>query len=80
MQSENFEKIFSTCLRPGTASQYLWHLVQYREFLKENEESLENVSNPRGSIREYTYSKTVDFDDPWSKSMVNVSFYALKQY
>lgn len=80
MQRENFEEIYGTGLRAGTASQYLWHLSQYQEYLEENGESLENVSDPGGSIREYTYSKTVDVSDPWSKSMVNVSFYALKRY
>ena len=80
MQSEKFEEIFKIGLSPGTTSQYLWHLRQYQEFLKENDETLETVADPGGSIREYTYSKTIDVEKPWSKSLINVSFYALKRY
>jgi integrase len=80
MQKEKFEEIFRTDLSPGTASQYLWHLRQYQKFLEENDETLETVSDPGGSIREYTYSKTMDVENPWSKSLVNVGFYALKRY
>jgi len=80
MKNEKFEEIFKIGLSPGTASQYLWHLGQYQEYLEENDETLETVSDPGNSIREYAYSKTMDVEKPWSKSSVNVSFYALKRY
>jgi len=80
MKKENFEEIFKIGISSGTASQYLWHLKQYEKFLDENGETLETVGDPGNSIRDYTYSKTMDVENPWSKSLVNVGFYALKRY
>lgn len=79
-QRQNFGEIFKTGLSDGTAGQYLWHLGQYQRFLEKNNETLESINDPGGSIREYIYTKTVDAKKPWSKSLVNVSFYAMKRY
>ena len=62
MQRPNFQEIFKMGLSPGTASQYLWHLKQYQEYLEEIDETLETVSDPGNSIRDYIYSKTMDVE------------------
>lgn len=77
---ENFREEFKIGLKPGTFAQYIWHIKQYEGFLEGRDENLENVSNPMESVKDYIRSKTVGADDPWSKSMVNTSFYALKRY
>jgi len=77
--SQNLEyvfEVFKADVSEGTARQYLWHVEQYLKWLGQEPESV----NPNKAIQEYIRDKTLDSDKPWSKRMVNVSFYALKKY
>jgi hypothetical protein len=77
---ENFVKDFKIGLKPGTSAQYLWHIRQYEAFLAEGGSTLEAVGDPAGSVREYLRLKTIGSEKPWSRSMWNTGFYALKRY
>jgi len=58
---------------PGTAGQYFWHIQEFLNYLEEKGLNLD-VVEPLVSIQDFTDQRD------WSKSMVNVSFYALKWF
>jgi len=58
---------------PGTAGQYFWHIQEFLNYLGEKGLKPEGVE-PLVSIQGFTDQRD------WSKSMVNVSFYALKWF
>jgi len=77
---ENIKKIFQSELKSGSVGQYLWHLGQYFEYLNSEGLSLDTIENPMKTIQEYINSQTIESDNPWIKSTVNLAFYALKKF
>lgn len=79
MQLEKIKMVFHAELSYGSTQQYIWHLKQYLTFLEEKGIS-PNSADASRSIQNYVYSQTIEADTPWTKSMANVAFYALKRY
>jgi len=73
MNLENIRDDLKREHNPGTAGQYIWHIQEFQNYLGEKDLNLEEV-DPLVSIQNFTDQRD------WSKSMVNVSFYAIKWF
>lgn len=78
MNFEKIKEIFSYELKPDSLRQYIWHLERYNTFLLKQGLVVDKVSEPFQTIQDYIQNQSIA--EKWSKSMVNLSFYAIKRY
>jgi len=68
-------QLFEADMAKASAQQYVWHVERFLAHF-----GGEPPENPNRALQEFCLAVTVESERPWSRSMVNTSFYAVKKY
>ena len=68
-------QVFEADMAKGSVGQYVWHVERFLGHF-----GGEPPENPNRALQEFCRAMTVESDRPWSRSMVHMSFYAVKKY